>query len=316
MTATLIDGRAMARDLSNDLRDRARRLVERGRPPGLATVLVGDDYAAGAYERRLRALAGEIGCPYRHEALGRDVEQADALATVGKLNADPRVTGILILRPLPAAISEKALYRMLDPAKDIESVHPWNAGLVALGVPRFTPSTPASAFHLLDRYLESTGRDPATFYPSARVVFVGRSNNVGKPGLSLGLERNVASMISVDHHADEAGMLAEVTSGADVVIVAAGVAGLITADHVKPGAIVVDIGINPITDPETGRTRLVGDVDAASVIDKVEALSPVPGGVGPITDVWLLSNTITAAELAEPARRDGPVPRAEAPNRG
>ncbi len=298
MNATLIDGRAMADALSADLRRQAIELADRGRAPGLATVLVGDDYAAGAYERRLRSLADDLMCRYQLEHLPAEAEQADVLAAIGKLNADPRVSGILILRPLPEFISEKTLYRTLDPAKDIESVHPWNAGLLALGVPRFTPSTPASAFHLLDRYLESTGRDLHEFYSQATVVFVGRSNNVGKPGVWLGLQRNVAAMISVDRHAHDAGMLAEVTAKADVLIVAAGQAGLIGTSEVKPGAIVVDIGINPVTDPETGKVKLVGDVDHEAVIGKVEALSPVPGGVGPITDVWLLSNTIAAARLA------------------
>ncbi len=296
MAANVIDGRQMATQLIEDQRRRAAALAQQGRRPGLATLLIGDDYAAGAYERRLRSIAEELDCAYVNEHLGADAEEADALATIGKLNADPRVSGILILRPLPEHISEEGLYRTLDPAKDIESVHPTNAGLVALGEPRFTPSTPASAFHMLDRYLESSGRDLASFYASATIVFVGRSNNVGKPGIWMGLERN-ATVVSCDQHTFAAGKLPHFTRQGDVVIVAAGVAGLITADDLAPGAIVIDIGINPVTDDTTGKVRLVGDVDFDSAIEVAEAVSPVPGGVGPITDVWLLTNTIRAAEL-------------------
>jgi len=291
-----IDGRALATELLASLAEQVPALESAGARPGLATLLVGEDYAAGAYERRLRALANKVGVRYVHEHLHLDSEQADVLAALGKFNADPRISGILVLRPLPDGISEGALYRTLDPMKDIESVHPLNAGLLALGAPRFTPSTPASAFHMLDRYLEDTGRDLAEFYARSSIVWVGRSNNVGKPGVWLGLQRN-ATVISCDEHAYRAGRLAEFTAKADVLIVAAGVAGLITGDHVRPDSIVIDIGINPIRDAETGRVRLVGDVDAPSVAPKVEALSPVPGGVGPITDVWLLRNTVKAAGL-------------------
>jgi methylenetetrahydrofolate dehydrogenase (NADP+)/methenyltetrahydrofolate cyclohydrolase len=294
VNATVIDGRSMADDLHAEL---AARIAASGRAaPGLATMSVGDDYAAGAYERRLRRIAESLGCYYVHENLPADVEVAEAVATVGKLNADPRISGILILRPLPAHIPEERLYRRLDPLKDIEAVHPWNAGLVALGEPRFIPSTPAAAFHLLDRYLDESDHDRAEFYERSTILFVGRSNNVGKPGLWLGLERN-ASVISCHRSCAVNGRLQRFAPQADVIIVAAGVAGLITGDHVKEGVIAVDIGINPVTDPDTGKVRLVGDLDYDSVAAKAEAITPVPGGVGPITDVWLLRNTVKASEL-------------------
>ena len=291
----VIDGRPMAEALLSELRNDIDLLTSSGRAPGLAVLLAGDDYAARAYERRLRSIAEEVDCYYVHERLDAAASEADALAAVGKLNADPRITGVLVLRPLPDHISEEALYRILDPGKDIESVHPLNAGLLALGEPRFIPSTPAAAFHMLDQYLGQEGRDPVGFYEGATVVLVGRSNNVGKPGVWLGLERN-ATVISCNHHTYNAGKLADFTRQADVLIVAAGVPGLITADDVKAGVIVIDIGINPVKDEVTGKTRLVGDVDYDSVIEVAGAVSPVPGGVGPITDVWLLRNTVLAAQ--------------------
>jgi methylenetetrahydrofolate dehydrogenase (NADP+)/methenyltetrahydrofolate cyclohydrolase len=295
--ATVIDGGTLAAGLKDKAELELAALARDGLRPGLATVLMGDDYAAAAYERRLRRNAEELGCRYVSEALSDDVEEADVLALVGKLNADPRVSGILILRPLPAQVREAQVYRTLDPLKDIEALHPENAGLLALGLPRFTPSTPASVFYLLDRYVESTGRRPSTFYNGKELVLVGRSNNVGKPALWLGLARN-ATVSSCHHYTSQAGRLAEHTRRADILVVAAGVPGVVDGSMVREGVIAVDVGINPVADPESGTMRLVGDLDFESVAAKAEAVTPVPGGVGPITDVWLLRNTIRAARLS------------------
>jgi methylenetetrahydrofolate dehydrogenase (NADP+)/methenyltetrahydrofolate cyclohydrolase len=299
MAAHAIDGKALAEELREKAALELAALTRDRVAPGLATVLVGDDYAAQAYERRLRHNAEELGIRYVSESLGGDVEEADVLALVGKLNADPRVSGILILRPLPPQVTEAAVYRTLHPLKDIEALHPENAGLLALGQPRFTPSTPASAFYLLDRYVEEQGHRPSTFYNGKELVLVGRSNNVGKPALWLGLARN-ATVSSCHKFTSDAGRLLEHTRRADILVVAAGVARLVDGSMVREGVIVVDVGINPVQDPETGKTRLVGDVDYASVAEKAEAITPVPGGVGPITDVWLLRNTIRAAGLQRP----------------
>ena len=296
MTATVIDGGKIAEELRVDVERRVERLKAAGVTPGLATVLVGDDYSAQAYERRVRKLADELGCRYVSEQLAPDVEEADALALVGKLNADPRISGILILRPLPSQVSEEHLYRQLDPLKDVEAVHPENAGLLALGEPRYTPSTPASVFYLLDRYVEDSGRDPGTFYNGLDLVLVGRSNNVGKPALWLGLARG-ATVISCHRLTAQAGRLEEHTSQADILVVAAGIPRFVTGAMVKEGVIAVDVGINPVKDEQTGKVRLVGDLDFESVAEKAEGVTPVPGGVGPITDVWLLRNTAEAAEL-------------------
>jgi methylenetetrahydrofolate dehydrogenase (NADP+)/methenyltetrahydrofolate cyclohydrolase len=293
MAARVIDGRALAAELKQKAELELSAVRREGAVPGLATVLAGDDYAAEAYERRLRAHAEELGIRYVHEALAVDVEEADVLAIVGKLNADPRVSGILILRPLPRQVNEAAVYRALHPLKDIEALHPENAGLLALGQPRFTPSTPASAFYLLDRYLEETSRRPSTFYNGKELVLVGRSNNVGKPAVWLGLARN-ATVSSCHKFTSDASRLIEHTRRAEILIVAAGVPKLVTGDMISAGAIVVDVGINPVQD-EAGKTHLVGDVDFDSVAERAEAVTPVPGGVGPITDVWLLRNAIRAA---------------------
>jgi len=292
--ATIIDGRQLAADLRTRVRGELEVARESGARPGLATILVGDDYAALAYERRLRRHAEAIGCTFVAERLPEDAELADVLATVGKLNADPRVTGILVLRPLPPQVPEVALYGILDPAKDIEAVHPANAGLMAHGLPRFVPSTPASCFYVLDHYARSQGRSPADFLTGRTVVIVGRSHNVGKPAVWLALDRG-ATVISCDVNTDEAGLLEHYTRQADVLIVAAGVPRLITDEHVRPGVIAIDVGINPISDPVTGAVHLVGDLDADRVATKAEALTPVPGGVGPITDVWLVRNAVIAA---------------------
>ncbi|MDQ4036977.1 MAG: bifunctional 5,10-methylene-tetrahydrofolate dehydrogenase/5,10-methylene-tetrahydrofolate cyclohydrolase [Actinomycetota bacterium] len=298
MTAVVIDGRRYAADLSERLAEEVEQLAADGVRPGLATLLIGDSFPARAYERRVRRLAERVGCHYVCEVLPPDAPEADALAIVGKLGADPRISGILILRPLPPQVSEAALYRALDPVKDIESVHPISAGLLALGRPRYVPSTPASVFHLLDRYLTESGRDPGQTYAGSNLVVVGRSANVGKPAMMLAMERG-ATVVSCDEHSHDAGLLVGHTARADILVVAAGVPGLIRGEHVKDGVIAVDVGINAVRDSTTGSIRLVGDLNTAEVATRAEAITPVPGGVGPITDVWLLHNTVAAARLAQ-----------------
>ena len=297
MTADVIDGRAYAADLRAGLAAEVHELAAEGVRPGLATVLAGDSYPAHAYERRVRRLAEDLGCHYACEALPADVTEADAVAATGKLNADPRISGILVLRPLPPQVSEAALYRALDPLKDIESVHPVNAGLLALERPRFVPSTPASVFHLLDRYLDESGDDAAAFYRGSNVVIVGRSANVGRPAAMLAMQRG-ATVISCDVHSARAGLLHDHVAAADVLVVAAGVPGLLRGEHVKHGVIAIDVGINPVRDPGTGAVQLVGDLDRGSVAARARAVTPVPGGVGPVTYTWLLRNTVWAARVA------------------
>ncbi|MGH9294424.1 MAG: bifunctional 5,10-methylenetetrahydrofolate dehydrogenase/5,10-methenyltetrahydrofolate cyclohydrolase [Acidimicrobiales bacterium] len=296
MGARLMDGRACAAELKQELASEVKELTALGRQQGLATVLVGQDYAALAYERRVRRLAESLEFHYVNETLGGDADEADVLAVVGKLNADPRISGILVLRPLPDQVDEGHVFRTLDPLKDVEAVHPVNAGRLALGQPRFVPSAPASCYYLLDHYLRASGRDPGSYYRGRSLVVVGRSNNVGKPAIHLGLERG-AIVTSCDEHAYRSGRLREFTLQGEVLIVAAGVAGLVGPEDVRPGAIVIDVGINPVRDEASGRVHLVGDVRYDAVVAVAEAVSPVPGGVGPVTDVWLLRNTVVAAGL-------------------
>ncbi|MDA8283019.1 MAG: bifunctional 5,10-methylene-tetrahydrofolate dehydrogenase/5,10-methylene-tetrahydrofolate cyclohydrolase [Actinomycetota bacterium] len=309
MGATIIDGTAVSRELRARLHGELDAVRSSGADPGLASVVVGDDYAAHAYERRLRRLAEAVGCRFQAERLPVDVERAEVLATIGKLNADPRITGILILRPLPPQLSEVEIYPTLDPLKDVEAVHPVNAGLMARGTPRFVPSTPASCFWILDDYFRSSGREPATALRGKTVVIVGRSHNVGKPAVWLALDRG-AIVIDCDEHAFHAGRLAEFTRQADVLVVAAGAPGLITGDMVSDGVVVVDVGINAVPAGAGGRVRLVGDVDFESVASRAEAITPVPGGVGPVTDVWLVRNTVLGSVIQQTSLDIGPWPPA------
>jgi methylenetetrahydrofolate dehydrogenase (NADP+) / methenyltetrahydrofolate cyclohydrolase len=304
VTAQIIDGRAVARRLKAGVTGAVEGLRADGLPVGLATVMVGDDFGAGAYERRLRRLADELGIPYRSRTLPVTCTQEDLVAHVSALDETPEVTGILVLRPLPAHIDEAAVFRAIAPGKDIEAVHPDNAGLLALGAPRFVPSTAASVFHLLDTWLDTVGEDRADFYHRSLIVVVGRSNNVGKPCVSLGYARQ-AAVKSVDEWAGRTATgLGRHTRQADVLVVAAGKAGLIQAEHVREGAVVIDVGINALTGPD-GAVRMVGDVDFAGVAPRARAITPVPGGVGPVTDVWLLHNTVLASRLAAGAAPGG-----------
>ena len=293
MSGRIIDGRAYAAELMEEVVDGVGALDG---AVGIATLLVGDDYAAQVYQRRIDRHAREVGIFSRPERLPADASLPRVLAVLDELDRDQRVTGILVLRPLPPNLPESDILRALPRLKDVEAQHPENAGLLALGTPRFTPSTAAAAFHMLDRYMAEAGRDPKLAFDGLDLVVVGRSTNVGKPAAILGLARN-ATVISAHKHTADAGRLAEHTRMADLLIVAAGVPGLITGGFVREGAIVVDIGINAVAQPD-GSTKLIGDVDTESVLPLVEAVSPVPGGVGPITDVWLLRNALVAARVA------------------
>jgi methylenetetrahydrofolate dehydrogenase (NADP+)/methenyltetrahydrofolate cyclohydrolase len=294
-TSHVIDGRAYAERLMKGVRQGLDELGREG--VGIATLLVGDDYAAAVYQRRIDRNAREAGMTSRMEQMPADSTLGQVVGKIAELDVDPDISGILVLRPLPAHLPESVIFSHLPVLKDVEAQHPENAGLLALGTPRFVPSTPAAAFHMLDAYMASVGRDPAEAYDGVDLVLVGRSNNVGKPAAILGLQRN-ATVISAHKHTNDAGRLAHHTREADILIVAAGVPGLITGDMVRDGAIVVDIGINPVEGPD-GKIRLVGDVDLDSVLPRAEAASPVPGGVGPITDVWVLHNALIAARALQ-----------------
>jgi methylenetetrahydrofolate dehydrogenase (NADP+)/methenyltetrahydrofolate cyclohydrolase len=300
--ATVLDGTGYARDLLGAVSARVERLEGTA---GIATVLVGDEPAAALYQRRIESAARSVGVVSRSERLPADVKFGTLIGKLAELDVDPEISGILVLRPLPPHLPEADVLRAIPPGKDVEAQHPANAGLLALGTPRFLPSTPAAAFLMLDRYMIDTGQDPADAYDGLDLVIVGRSTNVGKPAAILGLARN-ATVVSCHKHTADAGRLREHTLLADILIVAAGVPGLIVDSLLRPGAIVVDIGINPVRGPD-GRTTFVGDVDFESAMRVAEAVSPVPGGVGPITDAWLIHNAVLAAEREE-GRHDHPHP--------
>jgi methylenetetrahydrofolate dehydrogenase (NADP+)/methenyltetrahydrofolate cyclohydrolase len=295
-----LDGRPYAQELLDAVARRSRRLDG---PCGIATLRVGDDQAAAIYQRHIDAGARRVGIASRPERLPGDASFGAVVGKLAELDVDPEISGILVLRPLPAHLPESRVLRAIPPLKDVEAQHPENAGLLALGTPRFVPSTPAAAFLMLDRHMLDQGLEPRTAYDGLDLVIVGRSNNVGKPAAILGLARN-ATVVSCHKHTTDAGRLAEHTALADILIVAVGVPGLITGAMLREGAIVLDIGINVVSGAD-GRNRVVGDVDTADALRVARAVSPVPGGVGPITDAWVLHNAVLAAERQQ-GRHDHP----------
>ncbi len=268
-----MDGRALAAKLRGDV---AREVAELGEPVGLATVLVGDDPASAIYVRRKQEACREAGIEAFHHPLSADTSEDELLALVAALNADERVTGILVQLPLPAQIDDDRVIRAIDPAKDVDGFHPANAGLLVQGLPTFVPATPAGIMELLREY--------EVALEGARALVVGRSNIVGKPVALLLLAENATVTIAHSRTRDLPALAAE----ADVVVAAVGRAGMVTADMVKPGATVIDVGINRVDG------KVVGDV-AEDVREVAGLLTPVPGGVGPMTIAMLLANTVRAA---------------------
>jgi methylenetetrahydrofolate dehydrogenase (NADP+) / methenyltetrahydrofolate cyclohydrolase len=281
MTAVVMDGAALARKVRAEV---AREAAEWGRV-GLATVLVGDDPASHLYIGSKHKAATEAGFePFDHR-LPVETSQAELLRIAAELNEDDAVDGILVQLPLPEHIDEGVVLRAIDPVKDVDGVHPMNAGFLLLGSPTLVPATPLGCIALLDEY--------EVQLEGARAVVVGRSNIVGKPVAQLLLQRNATVTMCHSRTAD----LGEHVAAADVLIAAAGRAGLVTAEMIKPGAAVIDVGQNR-TD-----AGLVGDVDAGAA-ETAGFLTPVPGGVGPMTIAMLLQNTLQAARF----RRDGGYP--------
>ena len=301
----IIDGAAVAAQLKAELTAEARTLTAGGIRPGIATVLAGDDYGARMYCRSIERVAAELALAYRNLTLPADVAAQAVVDAVRALSADPEIHGILPLRPFPAGLPEGAVLDALDPAKDIDCLHPANAGLLALGRPVVYPATPWACFDLLERYFAGRGLDPKRAFEGKDLVIVGRSNNVGKPAYFLALERH-ATPTTVHSFTSRAGRLDDHTRRADILIVAMGKAEFIRASMVKPGAIVVDVGVNsvpvldgsgqPVVD-ERGRPRrrTVGDVAFDEVRQVAAAITPVPGGVGAVTNLLLMKNVIWAA---------------------
>lgn len=281
MPATILDGKLVASVVKEEV---AAAIAELGFVPGLATVLVGDDPASHTYVRGKRRDAEQVGMRSIHHELESSVSQRELASLVAELNADDDVDGILVQLPLPGGLNSEDIVEQIDPAKDVDGLHPFNLGKLMLGRPGLRPCTPGGILRILDHY----GIDVS----GASAVIVGRSFLVGRPLAMLLSEKGVDATVTVAH--SRTGELAERAREADLLIAATGTPGLITADHVKPGATVIDVGISRTED------GLIGDVDFDSVVEVAGAITPVPGGVGPMTRAMLLANTVAAAE----ARRD------------
>ena len=278
MTATVVDGREIARQVREEVaREVAELVAAGGPPPGLATILVGTDPGSEIYVSGKQKASREVGIePFDHRPPA-DASPEDVAALIADLNADPAVSGILLQIPVPDHLDGPSLTELIDPAKDVDGLTPINAGHLAQGQPGLRPCTPTGVIELLDRH--------GVALEGAEAVVVGRSILVGRPVAMLLLERHATVTICHSRTRD----LAAVCARADVLIAAVGVPRMIGADHVKPGAAVIDVGINRL---EEG---LAGDVDFDAVKDRAGLITPVPGGVGPMTIAMLLRNTVLAA---------------------
>ena len=284
MTATLIDGAAVARSVCAHVAQRCAEYTARhGHPPGLAVLLVGDDPASAVYVRHKVTDSEEAGLRSLLERHPATMSEAHLLARVHALNADPRVHGILVQLPLPPQIDPQRVIEAIDPAKDVDGFHVANAGALLVGRPGFLPCTPYGCMKLID----SLANGGSTSLRGRHAVVIGRSNTVGKPMALLLLQRDATVTICHSGTPD----LAAQTRQADILVAAVGRQNLVTADMVKPGAMVLDVGMN-----RDAQERLCGDVDFAAVREVAGFITPVPGGVGPMTRAMLLSNTLDAAE--------------------
>ena len=290
MSARIIDGARLAQVIRDEVAADVTQLVARGHQPGLAVVIVGDDPASQVYVRAKGKACLEAGMHSETVRLPVDTTQADLLATVDRLNRDPAIHGILVQLPLPKQLDEHAVLLRLDPAKDVDGFHPINVGKVAVGDPTgFRPCTPYGVQQMLIReQIETSG---------ARAIIVGRSNIVGRPMASLLLANGPGGNATVTVCHSRTRDLPSVTRTADIVIVAIGRPEFLTADMVRSGAAVIDVGINRVPDAASPRGyRLVGDVAFDAVAEKASAITPVPGGVGRMTIAMLLRNTVQACE--------------------
>ncbi|MBE3076285.1 MAG: bifunctional 5,10-methylene-tetrahydrofolate dehydrogenase/5,10-methylene-tetrahydrofolate cyclohydrolase [Actinobacteria bacterium] len=292
MPAELIDGRAIAQKVRAIRHIRAARLAARGVKPGLAVVLVGDDPASAVYARAKGNACEEAGMHSVTLRLPATTTQAELLARVDELNVDLDIHGILVQMPLPKQIDPDTIMRRIDPSKDVDGFHPVNVGKMLIGErDGFVPCTPAGIQILL--------KESGVKTPGKNCVVIGRSNIVGKPMAALMMQDNEDANCTVTvchrHTAD----LKAHTRAADILIVAAGRARMVTADMVKPGAVVIDVGINRVADATAKNgTRLQGDVDFDPVREIASRITPVPGGVGPMTIAMLMLNTVRAAEMS------------------
>jgi methylenetetrahydrofolate dehydrogenase (NADP+) / methenyltetrahydrofolate cyclohydrolase len=285
----LIDGRAIAEKVYVDLRAQIADLKSKGVTPGVAVVLVGDNPASRTYVRSKDKMSRELGLHSVKLELPASTTQSELLARVEELNRDPKVHGILVQSPPPKQIDEAAIVRALEPRKDVDGFHPLNVAKLAMGDPSgFVPCTPLGVQRLLiESKIDIAG---------AHVVVLGRSMIVGKPVAMLLMQKAKGGDATVTVAHSRSKNLEEITRSADILIAAIGRAHFVKANHIRDGAVVIDVGINRVDDASTERGyRLVGDVAFDEVVQKAKAITPVPGGVGPMTIAMLMSNTVKAA---------------------
>lgn len=282
MSAQVLDGKAVARAVLAETAGRVAALSERGKETTLATVLVGEDPASAAYVRSKRRRAAEVGIRSVHHELAGDVSQDGVVDLLRRLNEDPSVDGILLQLPLPAGLDDQSATIEIDPAKDVDGLHPTNLGMIVLDRPVFAPCTPSGCIRILEHY--------DVPLRGANVVVVGRSFLVGRPLALLLAARGADATVTIAH--SRTVDLSAVTRRADILVAAVGVPEMITSDYVRPGAVVVDVGIN-----RTESGSLVGDVRFDEVAEAAAAITPVPGGVGPMTVAMLMQNTALASGM-------------------
>ena len=293
MAAHRIDGKAIAAAVRGETASLVAALKDRhGAAPGLAVIQVGDNAASSVYVRNKVKATAEVGLAGREIRLDAEVDQATLMTAVAKLNADPDIDGILVQLPLPDHLDAEAILDAIDPAKDVDGFHPMNAGRLATGRPALVACTPKGCLRLIDDGLTALGRPTIADggLKGANAVIVGRSNIVGKPMAHLLLSADATVTVAHSKTRD----LGALCRTADVLVAAVGRAEMIPGDWIKPGAIVIDVGINRI-DTSGGVSRLVGDVAYAEAAVVAGAITPVPGGVGPMTIATLLANTVDAA---------------------
>lgn len=286
MPAKIIDGKEIAKEIREEIRGKVQALAAKGIVPGLGVILVGEDPASVSYVTAKEKACAEAGMASFERRLPASTTQEELLAVVNAYNADPKIHGILVQLPIPAHIDEKAVIAAISPEKDVDGFTPINVGRMLLEEPCYLPCTPNGVIELIQRSGVQT--------KGAHAVVVGRSNIVGKPLMNLLIRKSINATMTLCHTGTKD--LASYCKTADILIACAGKAGLITGDMIKPGACVIDVGVNRVEDPSASKGyRLKGDVDFDSAAQVAGWITPVPGGVGPMTITMLLSNTVESA---------------------
>ena len=291
MTARIIDGKQVAADMRAELKAETAKLRQQGIVPGLGVILVGEDPASRSYVTAKERACEEMGIYSDDNRLSADISQEELMQKVKDMNNDPKINGILVQLPLPKHLNEAEVLLSIDPDKDVDGFHPMNVGKMVVGEEGFLPCTPHGIIQLLIR--------SGVKIEGAKVVIVGRSNIVGKPLANMLIQKNPSGNATVTVCHTRTKELANETRQADILIAAAGRPNTITADMVKEGVVVIDVGVNRVDDATKKRGyRLVGDVDFEGVKEKASLITPVPGGVGPMTITMLLYNTVASAKRA------------------